>query len=168
MDTLDGEQRGLLDLILHFHGIPKASRDQDWLSGRRDVLSRLHALRRGQDLQLATLRLDLARAVRAVLDKGQPGSSQAVVLADFTNEALERLRAKEEETAAAAASSTGSERLGAKGAGAHGGFQPAETVSAREKYLAYFLKVLWVLGRRSRRCSLSKPPGDRSTGPVFG
>ena len=81
-----------------FHRIPKASRDQDWLSGRRDVLSRLHALWRGQDLQLATLRLDLARAVRTVLDKGQPGSSQAVVLADFTNEALERLRAKAEAT----------------------------------------------------------------------
>ena len=130
LDSLDGEQRGLLDLILHFHGIPKASRDQDWLSGRRDVLSRLHAICRGQDLQLATLRLDLARAVRAVLDKGQPGSSQAVVLADFTNEALERLRAKEEQTAAAAASSTGPPR----------GSQPAEMVSARGKYLAYFLE----------------------------
>ena len=133
LEAFDVDMQQLLDRILEFHRAPKSGRDQSWLSGRRDVLAQLHGVWRSQDSDLESLRDDLARQARTILANGLPGASQAVVLADFTNEALERLRAKEEETAAASGSQAEPEP-------AHGGFQLAETTSARDKYLAYFLK----------------------------
>jgi hypothetical protein len=78
------------------------------------------------------LKESLATQVRDILQVGVPGASEAVVLADFTNEALERLRAKEEEKAADAA---GSSQVGAMPAD-----ERVARISAKEKYLAYFLE----------------------------
>jgi len=79
------------------------------------------------------LRDSLATQVRDILQVGLPGASHGVVLADFTNKVLERLRARDEEQAAQAA-------VGRSQAGARPTYQPVATISAKEKYLAYFLQ----------------------------
>jgi len=131
-DDSDKDMAELVKQILGFHAVPKARRDQDWLRNRRRVLTKLHSLWTQQNQLMDRLKESFAIAVRDILRKGVPGASEAVVLAEFTNEVLERLRAKEEEKAADA---SGSSQVGAMA-----GDERVGTFSAKEKYLAYFLE----------------------------
>jgi hypothetical protein len=133
----DNELEDLVAQILTFHVVPKAGRDQSWLVGRRDVLSKLHSLWSREEQLMLSLREMLATQVRAILEIGLPGASQAVVLAEFTNEALERLRAKEQETTASS--------QGAAAVSATSGVQASSTTSALEKYLDLVVVVVVVV-----------------------
>ena len=131
-DDFEDQFADLAKKIVHMHEASKAPRDKDWIRKRRGLITKLHSMWKQQNDAMDMLKEGLAIAVRDLLRVGSAGASEAVVLADFTNEALERLRAKEEDEALSA---VGSAEVGAMPSG-----EEASTFSARQKYLTYFLE----------------------------
>ena len=117
-DDFDQEHADLVKKILECHEVPTSRRDKDWLRNRRRVTDKLHSSWKQQNQAMDTLKESFAMAVRDILREGAPGASEAVVLADFTNEALERLRAKDEKEATVA---VGSAQVGAMPSGEKAG-----------------------------------------------
>ena len=127
-EKFDSSLEDLADEYRRLHDMPrKRDRDGAYLANRRQMQQRFHeALKKRDDAQ-GKLEDDLAQAVLEVLRGNMNRVVEAVVPAEFTNQGLDRLRAKEEAEAQRAREAAAAASV----QGVHG--------SAHDSYLAYFL-----------------------------
>lgn len=142
---------------LAMHVVEPRSRNKDWIHDRRLIMQELHTGWACQVDFMDFLRDEFAMKVRALMEGVPAMAAEALELADFTNDALDRLRAKEEREGALPASGQGSSASGqgasasgqgasassASGQGASASSQGASAAASEtplQRYLAYFLE----------------------------
>ena len=93
---IDAKQKYLEEEVRRIHGVGKRDRKEDWMEGRRRMLQCLHSFWKQRDDDRDELLEDLSISVRRVLQSLPEQLATAVVLGEFTQRGLHRLRAKTE------------------------------------------------------------------------
>ena len=93
---IDARQKYLEEEVRRIHGVGKRDRQEDWMAGRRQMLQCLHSFWKQRDDDRDELLEDLSISVRRVLQSLPEQVATAVVLGEFTQRGLHRLRAKTE------------------------------------------------------------------------
>ena len=93
-DESDAREKELEQEVREMHDVQKRDRQGGWMSGRREMLQRLHTSWKQRDDVQDDLLENLSLSVQRVLQKAPELVATAVVLGEFTQKGLRRLRAK--------------------------------------------------------------------------